>query len=71
MVANKKQVLDFLYETKAIFVERAFKEDTRSFQLPETDVSGRNLAAGASRAFTDGVKLIDAIIVRVIELRDE
>lgn len=65
-IITKKAVLDILYPMRAQFAELAQHSSTRSFQLSENDVSGRNLAAGESRGYEQAAKKIDEVITNVL-----
>lgn len=68
MNIDKKLVLDKLYIAKAGLAETAHHENVKSYQLPENDVSGRNLASGRSDAFVKANSVVDKIIREIIEM---
>lgn len=66
----KKQVLDMLYEIRTELARRADRENIHSYQLPKEDVSGKNLAAGRSSAYSESATKINEIIEKVINLEN-
>lgn len=65
-----KDVLDVLYAVRFGLAEKSRKEHSMSFQLPDTDVSGRNLAAGRSQAFSDATQEVDEAIETILKFRE-
>ena len=68
---NTKDILDKLYPLKAKLSEMARHQHVDSYQLPEENVSGRNLAAGRSLAYSDAATEIDKVIRDIINDNDE
>lgn len=68
MSIDKKNVLDLLYIAKAELAQKAHSENIQSYQLPETDVSGRNLAAGRSRAYEKATAVVDKVIRDIVKM---
>lgn len=71
MSIEKKNVLDLLYTAKAELTKKANSENVESYQLPETDVSGRNLAAGRSTAYEKSSKIVDEVIKDVLTITEQ
>ena len=70
MSIDKKNVLDLLYIAKAALAEKSNTENLKSFQLSETDVSGRNLAAGRSDAYVKSNGVVDKVIRDIVDMTE-
>lgn len=68
MSIDKKNVLDLLYIAKVVIAEKAKSENLASYQLPEKDISRRNLAAGRSDAYQKSNGIVDMIIRDIVKM---
>ncbi len=66
----KKKILDLLYPLKADLAFMSNEKNVISYQLPENDISGRNIACGESNAYGLAAKKIDDVINSIINLNE-
>ena len=68
MEIDKKNVIDLLYILKAELADKAVRENEKSFQIDEKEVSLRNLACGRSDAYQRSCSALDNVIRKIIEM---